>query len=263
MDVTRVPVPATTRAPTGSTNAYLIGRTPAMLVDPAGRSEELDRQVHEREVEHILVTHTHSDHVGAVAAYAAMTGATVWARYGRTAPFRDATGCTPDHVFTPDTTISLDGQGVRVLDAPGHTPDHIVLQAGADGPICCGDCAVRDGSVVVGAPEGDMRAYLATLRRLRAIDPPWLGPGHGPVIADPRTTLERLLAHRRDRERRVQDAVIDGAETPSEVVERAYTKDLTGVRDLAEATVGAHLEKLAVEGRVTWDGQRATGRRSP
>ncbi|WP_226481020.1 MBL fold metallo-hydrolase [Natrinema amylolyticum] len=275
MNVTRWSVPVATRAPTGETNAYLIRETtessrtderrhresetePAILVDPAARTDDLDRLVREHSIEHVLVTHTHPDHVGAVDAYATETGATVWARYGRAGRFRDATGREPDRTFAPGTAIPLGDERARVLDAPGHAPDHVALEAGRDGPILCGDCAVREGSVVVGAPEGDMRAYVTTLRRLWAMDPPALHPGHGPAIDAPRETLERLLSHRAERERRVLEAVTGGAETLDEILESAYKKDLTGVRDLARATVRAHLQKLAVEGRAAWDGERAT-----
>ncbi|SIS06892.1 MBL fold metallo-hydrolase [Natronorubrum thiooxidans] len=258
MDVTRCSVPVTTRVPTGTTNAYLLGSDPAILVDPAARTDDLDRLVRNRSVAHILVTHTHPDHVGAVTAYAADTNATVWARYGRTDRFRDVVGSEPDRTFTPETTIPLGDDRVRILETPGHAPDHVAIEAGRDGPILCGDCAVREGSVVVGAPEGDMRAYVTSLRRLRAIDPPRLWPGHGPEIETPRETLERLLAHRRRRERRILEAVENGARTREEILEGAYEKDLTGVRDLAQATVVAHLEKLAVEGRLAWDGSRVT-----
>ncbi|WP_408959610.1 MBL fold metallo-hydrolase [Natrinema sp. 74] len=273
MHVTRCSVPVATRAPSGDTNAYLLreptssspdddrresGTDPAVLVDPAARTADLDRLVAEHTIEHMLVTHTHPDHVGAVDEYATETDATVWARYGRTDRFRDATGCEPDRTFAPRTTLSLGDERVRVLDAPGHAPDHIALEAGRGGPVLCGDVAVREGSVVVGAPEGDMRAYVTTLRRLWARNPPALYPGHGPAIDAPRETLERLLAHRADREQRVCEAVRGGAETLDEILDAAYDKELSGVRDLARATVRAHLEKLAVEGRVAWDGDRAT-----
>ncbi|WP_254767253.1 MBL fold metallo-hydrolase [Salinilacihabitans rarus] len=260
MEVTRRPVPTATRAPGGRTNAYVLGRDPALLVDPAGRTDALDRLVADRGVEHVLVTHAHPDHVDAVAAYADGTDATVWARYGRTDRFREATGADPDRTFLPGTTIPLGDGDARVVDAPGHAPDHVAVVAGDDGPVCCGDCAVREGSVVVGAPEGDMRAYLSTLRRLHARDPPRLLPGHGPVVDDPRATLERLIAHRLERERRVLAAVDAGARHLDEVLDAAYGKDLTGVADLARATVVAHLEKLAVEGRLAWDGKRERAR---
>ncbi|QLG50964.1 MBL fold metallo-hydrolase [Natrinema halophilum] len=257
MDIVSRSVPVPTRAPSGTTNTYLLGTDPAILVDPATRSDELDHLVRNRRVEHILVTHTHPDHVGAVDSYADRTDATVWARNGRIDRFRDATGCKPDRTFTSGTTIHSGDKRVRVLSAPGHAPDHVALEAGRGGPILCGDCAVREGSVVVGAPEGDMRAYVTTLRRLWAIDPPALHPGHGPVIDAPRETLERLLSHRTEREQRVLEAVADGARSLDEILGGAYEKDLSGVRDLARATVAAHLEKLAVERRLSWDGERA------
>lgn len=258
MNVVRCSVPTATRAPDGQTNAYLIGTHPAILVDPAAQTASLDRLVDERTVKHIVVTHTHPDHVGALESYATKTSATVWARYGRADRFRNATGRRPDRELSPGTTITLDTDPVRVLDTPGHAPDHIALEVGNGGPILCGDCAVRDGSVVVGAPEGDMRAYLSTLRRLWATDPPALYPGHGPIIDSPRETLERLLTHRYRREQQLREAAEAGATSLDDLLDRAYEKDLTGVRDLARATVRAHLEKLAVEGQLDWDGEHVT-----
>jgi hypothetical protein len=71
-------------------------------------------------------------------------------------------------------------------------------------------------------------------------------------------TCRRLLTHRLDRERRVRAAVADGATTVDAILDAAYEKDLSGVRDLAAGTVRAHLAKLAVEGSLRWDGERAT-----
>jgi len=137
---------------------------------------------------------------------------------------------------------------------PGHAPDHVVLavRGASEDALLTGDLAVAEGSVFVGGPDGDMRGYLTALRRLLARDPDRLFPGHGPVIDDPSETLARLIAHRIDRERRVERAVRAGASTPDGIVDEAYEKSLGGVRDLARKTVIAHLEKLAVEGRVDW-----------
>ena len=259
MGWTRVDAPVESRAPTGRTAAYLSDGSAALLVDPPVRTPALDRAVADADVRHIAVTHHHPDHVGAVAAYARETGATVWARRGRAASFQAATGITPDRTFAEGTTIPA-GDGVKVLDLPGHAPEHVGFATG-DG-VVSGDVAVAEGSVVVGAPDGDMRAYLASLRRLHARNPPRLLPGHGPTIETPRRACGRLLVHRRRRERSVLEAVDAGARTLDELVDTAYEKDLTGVRDLALATVLAHLEKLAVEGRVRWDGAQAHPARS-
>ncbi len=254
MTTQRIPTPAETRAPTGRTNAYLLGSDDTLLVDPATLTDDLATAIDSRDVAHVTVTHHHPDHVGAVAACAREFDLTVWARAGRAAAFADATGIDPDRTFSPGGALPV-ADGVSVLDTPGHAPEHLTFDTG-DGYVS-GDLAVAEGSVVVGAPEGDMRAYLSSLRRVRARAPDTLYPGHGPVIDDPRATCRRLIEHRYARERAVTAAVRDGAVTPDEVVDAAYQKDVSAVRDLARATVVAHLEKLAVEGRVRWDGERA------
>lgn len=262
MAVTRVSVAVETRAPTGQTNAYVIGSDPALLVDPPGDSDRLDALAAERDVGHVAVTHHHSDHVGAVEHYAERHGATVWARTGRAEGFESATGVTPDRSFAEGTQIPTGEGRVRVVDTPGHAPEHVAFAVETGDRIDAlvgGDLAVAKGSVVVGAPEGDLRAYLTSLRRVHAMAPERLLPGHGRTMDGPevRATATRLIAHRLDRSRKIRDAVRWGAETVPAVCDAAYDKDLTGVRDLAEATVRAHLETLAVEGRVRWDGERA------
>lgn len=251
MRIERFPLDVSTRAPTGRTAAYLVGRDDALLVDPAARDERIDRELDS--ISHVAVTHHHPDHVGAVSEYA--DRATVWCRYGREASFADTTGVEPDRTFRDGTDIGVGGGVVTVSETPGHAAEHVAF--GVGNSLLVGDLAVVDGSVVVGSPTGDMRAYLTSLRRVHAMNPDRLYPAHGPVIDDPRSTCERLIAHRLDRERRVLAAVRAGNRTVDDILTSAYEKDLSGVRDLAGATVRAHLEKLAHEGRVEWDGAHA------
>ena len=247
-----VTVPTRTRAPGDATAAYLV--SDSLLVDPAGESAGLDAAIVAANPSHVAVTHHHPDHVGGVAAYADRFDLTVWARRGREEDFTAATGVTPDRTFHPGDSIPT-GAGVRVVDTPGHAPEHVAFDV--TGGVLSGDLAVAEGSVVVGAPKGDMRAYLASLRRIHAMNPDRLYPGHGPVIGETRATCRRLIEHRLDREARVLAAVQAGAHSPDEILDLAYEKDLSGVQDLARATVVAHLEKLTVDGRLAWDGSRA------
>lgn len=263
MTVERVSVPVETRVPTGATNAYLIGTTNAALIDPATRTPELDAAVAQRSLDHILVTHTHPDHVGAVHAYAAESDATVWGLTGRTERFQQATGVTPDRTFREGTTIPSTPP-LQVIALPGHAPDHVAFtpQTKSRSIAVIGDIAVATGSVFIGATDGDMRAYYTTLRRLLAHNYNRLYPGHGNPITDPQTRITELLAHRRYREHRIETAVRDGARTVSDILTAAYDKDLTGVEDLAAATVRAHLMKLHRERRLIWDGETAHPQRS-
>jgi glyoxylase-like metal-dependent hydrolase (beta-lactamase superfamily II) len=245
--VTRVAVPTGTTAG-GRTNAYLVDDPDgAVLVDPAARTDGLDAAVADHEVAHLVVTHAHPDHVGAVESYAGETGATVWGRRGREARFEAATGHAPDRTFTEGDRVG----GLTALDTPGHAPDHVAFEC--DAGVLSGDLAVATGSVAVAAPEGDVRAYLVALRRLLARVPTHLFPGHGPTIDDTRAVLDRLYFHRLDRERLVERAVRNGAASVDAVVDAAYDRELGDLWDLAAATVRAHLDKLAVEGRVRFD----------
>ncbi|WP_276300370.1 MBL fold metallo-hydrolase [Halorussus lipolyticus] len=250
MNVQQVSVPTETLAPTGATNAYVLGDDEALLVDPASRTDKLDTVVESSSVEHVLVTHAHPDHVGAVEHYADACDATVWARAGREERFERATGIEPDRSFREGTDIA----GTTVVETPGHAPDHVALET--DGGILTGDLVVSEGSVVVGADEGDVRAYLTSLRRLYARNPDRLWPGHGPAIENPRDQIERLIRHRLDREEKILAAVRGGATELDAIVDAAYDKDLSGVRELARSTTVAHLRKLDTEGKVGWDGDR-------
>lgn len=254
MEVSRVPIPVDSRAPDGRTNAYLLGGDATLLVDPAGRSEELSALLRDSPPDHVAVTHTHRDHVGAVSAYAERFESTVWAFAGFEDRFVEATGRTPDRTFQGGDRV---GPTVA-LPTPGHAADHVAFDLGEEALV--GDLAVAEGSVFVGGQDGDLKSYLTSLERLRTRSYDRLHPAHGPVIHDPATTLQRLIDHRLDRERRVRRSVEAGAETVGAIVDAAYDKDLTGVRDLAALAVEAHLEKLGDDGEIHWDGDRARPR---
>lgn len=249
----RIPIDAPTRSFSGRTNAYILGSDDALLVDPADLTAAVESALAERTVDHVAVTHHHPDHVGGVAAAADAFDLTVWALASRAGAFEVATGIAPDRCFRPGEGIG--SEGIRVIDTPGHAPEHVAFAT--EGTLVTGDLVVERGSVVVGAPDGDMRAYLSSLRRLHARGPDRFLPGHGPVVDAPRETCARLIDHRLERESLVRVAVEEGHETPRDIVDEVYEKDVSAVYELATATVVAHLEKLAVEGYVTWDGERA------
>jgi glyoxylase-like metal-dependent hydrolase (beta-lactamase superfamily II) len=187
-------------------------------------------------VARILATHTHADHIGAVPALQAATGA----------PTCGWQASAVAH-FSPDLKLD-DGMvvaGMAALHTPGHAPDHVCL-ARADGVVFSGDHVMSwSSSVVV-----DMAAYVASLRRLLGRDDRLFLPGHGPPLPRPRALVEELLAHRLAREAAIAAALGPAPLDAMALVGLVYGEIAPALRAPAERNVLAHLGKLRAEGRA-------------
>ena len=96
--------------------------------------------------------------------------------------------------------------------------------------------------------------YLRSLHRLAALAPRLALPAHGPVIDDPLPVIDGYLAHRRDRERQVLEALAGGAATIPAIVARLYTGLHPALVAMAEESVLAHLVLLESDARAVRDG---------
>ena len=102
--------------------------------------------------------------------------------------------------------------------------------------------------MLIDPPEGDVRDYLASLERLRALPKLLtLFVGHGPAVGAPRDRIDEYIAHRLKREAHILAAVREGVGGLKEIVERVYTDVHPKARAMAERAVLAHLEKLEAD----------------
>jgi glyoxylase-like metal-dependent hydrolase (beta-lactamase superfamily II) len=217
------------------TNTYLIdGVAGITVLDPGP-----DDATHVRAIQaaaggriaRIFVTHHHADHAGAAPALAAATGASVFSHAGG---MRDG-----------------DVEGIwTALHTPGHAADHLCF-ARTDGVVLTGDHVMSfSTSVIPPAPDGDMAAYMASLRRLLGRDDALYLPGHGPPIRDPHGFAAALLRHRERREAEVLAALREAPRDTAALVAALYP-DIDGrLAQAAAASVMAHLVKLRAEGRA-------------
>ncbi len=225
------------------TNTYLIeAKGGTMVLDPGP-----DDPAHVAAVlaaagpvARILLSHTHHDHVGALPALRAATGAPV---YAWNAPA--AADIVPDVALRNGDAVD----GWQAVFTPGHAADHLCF-AGPDGVLFSGDHVMGWSSSVVSPPGGDMAAYFASLRRLLERGDAVYLPGHGPPLPDPRPFVQDLLTHRVARE-----AAVLAALGPQPLGTRALTDALYSqvderLRRAAERNVLAHLLKLRNEGRA-------------
>ena len=151
-------------------------------------------------------------------------------------------------------TIRLTGAPkivLRALHTPGHARGHLCFYDAGTGALLSGDNIVGLGSVLIDPPEGNMRDYLASLERLRALpNISVIFGGHGPAIANPYAKIAEYISHRLERERNILEAVRAGDATPQQIVARVYTDVSPKAHGMAERAVLAHLEKLEADGTV-------------
>jgi glyoxylase-like metal-dependent hydrolase (beta-lactamase superfamily II) len=250
--VTRVLAPNPSGMTLDGTNTYVVG-TPgsgqAVLVDPgpddAAHLAAVTAALAARDARcvAVLVTHHHGDHAEAALPWGAHFGAPVAAA---TTAVAGPDGRVLDH----GERLTVAGTTIDVVATPGHTSDHLAFRL-ESGAVLVGDHVLGRGTSVVTHPEGDVVAYLDSLRRVHDLGPSALYCGHGPELTeDPGAVLDYYLAHRAYREHQLLEALGHGPRTVDELVATVYAEVPRAVWPAAAQSTRATLDKLRAEGRV-------------
>ena len=228
--------PSEWTGPTGN-NTYLLLGSPSILIDAgvgdAAHLEAIGSALGGMPLDLVLITHGHVDHVAGAPA--------LTARWPRVAIRGGGVG-----VPLVDNEVIAGGSAtLRAIHTPGHAPDHFCFLNEATREVYCGDLARIGGTVVIPASRGgDLRQYLASLAKIRAIHPVRLLPAHGPAVEDPLELLDDYVAHRADRDRQIVEAMKDGCTSVEALVDRIYPGLSPALVPAAQETVRAHLAAL-------------------
>lgn len=257
-ELVRVLAPNPSPMTLDGTNTYLIGvpgSGEVVLVDPgpdeAAHRQRVDEAVADldAEVRAIALTHHHVDHSEAAAGWAADLGCPVLAPTGDLAVGAPVIG-DGDRVPLRDVELA-------VIATPGHTRDHVAFRLGS-GAVLTGDHVLGRGTSVVVHPDGDLEAYLDSLRRVHDLGPSALHPGHGPsLVEDPAVVLRYYLEHRRYRELQLRHALAAGPADVDQLVARLYAEVDRRLWPAAAASLSALLALLQARGELhrTADGR--------
>ena len=136
-----------------------------------------------------------------------------------------------------------------MIHTPGHASNHLCYLLEEERTLFTGDHVMQASTVVINPPDGDMAAYLRSLRALLELDLDWLAPGHGFLMAEPRAAMEAIVAHRLKREAKVVAAL--GALGPAAIEQLlgvVYADVPAQLHPMALRSLTAHLLKLRDDG---------------
>jgi len=247
--------------------------------------EALLRALDGETVRHILITHTHGDHSPAAAAIAEATGAPIlgFGPHPSTAvgegedvdddddneesddtsepaearepqPEEDPEFLrkhAPDVDFDPAATLGhgdlVEGPGytVEALHTPGHISNHLCFALAEEHAVLSGDHVMGWSTTIIPPPDGDVRAYLDSLRVL--LERPQdqrLYPTHGAPVDNHHTFVRALLDHRLAREAAILQQLADGPKSAKEIVTVLYADVRKELHKPAARSVLSHLRKL-------------------
>jgi hydroxyacylglutathione hydrolase len=178
-------------------NCFIVrgaGSDRAVVIDPGEEAERILGAIDQLgvKVEAILLTHTHFDHIGAVAPVAKATGAPVYCPEIEVPVLADIMAFVPWPGFGPyesydaDETLSggerleLAGLEIDVLFTPGHSPGHVTYSIPDGAALLSGDVLFRGSVGRTDLPGGDWETLLESIRALVEGFPPetTVYPGH-------------------------------------------------------------------------------------
>jgi glyoxylase-like metal-dependent hydrolase (beta-lactamase superfamily II)/8-oxo-dGTP pyrophosphatase MutT (NUDIX family) len=253
------------------TNSYLVGDASSgyIAIDPGPADHDHLARLYQAaggDIRMIVCTHSHPDHSPGARPLQQMCEGSSLAS-GKTKPLICGLPSQPtaraDSYFQPDrvlqdkelitpSSVGLQPENLhhlQVIYTPGHAANHICLILLEDGLLFSGDHILNGSTTVVNPPDGHMTAYLDSLDALsqacvdHGID--FILPAHGFVLAEAKTAIAQLKAHRLKREAKIAAVMRNNPSgTLDDWVPLAYDDVDERIWPVAKRSLQAHVDRL-------------------
>ena len=243
------------------TGTFVVGRGTVAVIDPGpddpAHVQAIVDGLSGETISHIVITHTHMDHSPAAPALKAATGAKIVGCaplvLSDDGPRADAgfdATYAPDAVMADGDSITAPGWTLTAVHTPGHTSNHLCFALAEEKALFSGDHVMGWSTTVVAPPDGDMAAYMASLRKLLDRDDAIYHPTHGEPVTEPQRFVRGLITHRKQRENQILRLLGEGTDAIPAMVAMMYAMVDKRLHPAAERSVLAHLIDLQAQGRV-------------
>ena len=233
------------------TNTYLLGNDAVAVIDPGPAMPlHIDNIIAKStgSIRWILATHTRPDHSPGVRLLAKKTGAQVLGMSAPIGQHQDKT-FVATRVLADGDVLETDEFQLHAVHTPGHASNHLCFRHEEHNLLFTGDHVIDGSTVVIDPPDGNMKHYIESLQRCKALDCQALAPGHGDLITDPNRAIDWIIDHRLQREAKVRAAMqANPGLTTHELVPHVYTDIDPKLFSWAERSLLAHVLKLQEEG---------------
>lgn len=251
------------------TGTYIIGTASVAVIDPGPIDQDhldsLMQALEGKVVSHILITHTHLDHSPLADQLSELTGAKTYGfgphGSGRKAGLEgEQVEAGADMTFTPDVILKdgdmIKGEGwtLEAIHTPGHTSNHLCFALREEDCIFVGDHVMGWSTTVISPPDGDMRAYIDSLKKIMERQERLYYPTHGEPVKKARRFANAIIVHRRQREAQILRAISEGLHSIDDIVARCYKDVDPRLHPAAARSVLAHLIMMVEDNKVTTSG---------
>ena len=241
------------------TGTYIVDDEELAIIDPGpnikSHINNLLRVISKDTKVHIFITHTHADHSPATHILKEERecitygyGAYPFEKYDTKFEEGHDLEFKPDISLKDGDKIKAKNWTIKAIHTPGHTSNHMCYGLEESSVLFTGDHIMGWATTVIIPPDGDMEAYMNSLKKVLSYNYNVFFPTHGGPIKSPKKFVNALIGHRKMREQQIINELFKNSLTINEMVSKFYKNTNKKLWPAAKKSILATLISLEKKG---------------